>query len=158
MYLKNDHGSYTRSPGIYGVWITLLVFFGLAVLSMLYTYVTNKAGLVMVILILSTLVVGAFYLQSAARIYKWRQSISQYLDEIEEVRSIRLTLTETTLTLKHDEKETIEKWAMFRQLIIEKDYLILRSDADHVFMRSSMSPEEFEFLTRFASERINQPA
>jgi hypothetical protein len=87
----------------------------------------------------------------------WKRDIKNYLDKVDKIKNNKIILTENSFSLVQDSKEKIEKWTEFKRVEMDDNFISLDSNATgYVIPKKSMTPEEFQFLKTFLSEKLKK--
>jgi hypothetical protein len=154
IYFKDRQGNILLSRLVRKPLIALLVIFTLLIGSILYSWLTNEAAALVVILLMFLIITLLIYGKTAYAILKWRRAIVKYMDEHSRFKSQKLILTESSLSVIQDNVEAIYKWSVFTNAVIEENYVTLKGADLYLFPKKSMSLEDYGYFTQMVRSQL----
>jgi hypothetical protein len=156
MYFNNYEDSYLIGPK------TKIRFIAALVISILMPIITASGHAIYPMIVLLSwvvfLIVWVDYLMMIYKIGKWKKEVVKKLDEQSQVQSMKIQLTEDSITLLEDGNISSEQWSNFTQCQMSAEFILLNGETDYFFPSSSMSPENYKIVTRIVKSKINQDA
>jgi c-di-AMP phosphodiesterase-like protein len=153
VYYVNGQGSYTKDKNIKGAFHALLICAGILMLSIIYSLLVNNYDLFSIVMVI-TVIFLIVYINRALAIRKWRKQIKNYLNDQERYECHRLFLSDNSISINQDDKETILKWNNFNSATIRDSHIWLLGKENLLLPAKSMKKEEYVFLKTLVSEKL----
>lgn len=87
-------------------------------------------------------------------ISRWKREIALFLEKLRLPTERSLLLTAESFSYRESDELTTENWTEVNAAEIADDYISMKASAEYLFPKSSMSPAEFELLSRFISTYV----
>lgn len=152
IYFRNNNGNYIKSPVIKSSFKVLCVSTILFFITVLYYLNSDIAVLAFVIIFYLIPVLD--YLSNANKVRKWKLEVKEYLNNLDKIKNQSLTITEKSIAIKQDGKETIDNWDLFTSAEINNDFIALTGKGIIMLPAKSMKKEEFDFCKEFISLKL----
>lgn len=158
IYFKSNWKNYFFNSTInqYSIGVMALILL-LTTLIILSEYIeVNQTLIVMnfVFVVLGLVMMLIIYGFMTFKLRSINRGIKEYLDNIEQIKSHKMILGESSLILIQDEVETIEKWSSFKKVVINEDYIAIISSIEMLFPRKSMSESDYKLFKNTVREKI----
>jgi hypothetical protein len=135
--------------GLQGGYISFTLF----TILTLYSIYKNDYGLVFIGSIVF-LIFFYIYFRAFTTLRKWRREIKKYLDREEKYSKHKIILTDESLSVVQDDRETIEKWINFNSAQISNTHIHLEGKSSILIPSKSMSENRYSELRRIISKKI----
>jgi hypothetical protein len=159
IYFRDGRQSFLRWRGTRNL-LLITTFFLCS--SLLFYFLANKyaESALIFLMIVTTFItfISSFYLWRAANKYfTWKKEVDSYLTKIAKYDRQVLILTQDCFELTNSDETSIDKWESINHVSIESDYLTMTGKDAKTFMfpKKTMEPSEFEFLTSYVRQRMN---
>lgn len=156
MYFNNYEDSYLLGPKTKSRFIAALV---ISILMPVITVsVHDVYPSVMLLSWALFLIIWVDYLMMIYKIGRWKKGVFKKLDEQSQVKSMKIQLTEVSITLLEDGNENSEQWSDFTECQMSAEFILLNGETDYFFPSSSMSPEDYKTVSRILKSKIDRDA
>ena len=146
LHFKHGNEKVLFSKDVKPQFLLSLVAATLFVASLAYSISAHKFWGVSTITTLIFILMVDHLIRKMAPIVKWKRSIQDFLNEQSKFINQRLTLSESTLTLKQDTRVTIMPWKNFKKIVIDNKSISLYGESDLILPKKSMTWQEFDLL------------
>lgn len=137
---------------------SFMIAFISLILGLLSTYfflaTKNYILLIIIDLICSLMILN--YFRILIPIIKWKKAVIQYLKELDKLVHFSYQFNENELICVMDNDRNCDNWNTFKRFKIEKDHIWLYGKNDYLFVSETMSSDDFEFISQFIRNKINQ--
>ena len=156
IYYKNDKANLFFGPERKNISISIIILsFLLFVTKSNSSLQSTNWGLFYFLLLIEIALIINLTIRVVS-LLKWKKSIKEYLDFVENHKTFKLIADENTITLKLDENITQEKWNEIKSCEINNEYISIKSNYDYFLPKKSMTESEYENLKNIISQKINE--
>ncbi|MFT6982215.1 MAG: hypothetical protein ACJAUD_000982 [Crocinitomicaceae bacterium] len=156
MYFNNYEDSYLLGPK------TKIRFIAALVISILMPIITisgyNSYPMVMLLSWVAFFLIWVDYLMMIYKTGKWKKGILKKLDEQSQVKSMKIQLTEESITLIEDGNKKSEQWSNFNDCQMSAVFILLNGETNYFFPSSCMLPEDYKIVSRFVKSKMDSDA
>src|SRR5687768_4507529 len=111
----------------------MLICLGIALLNIVYAFITDMGIYMMVMSVVLFLAAAVFYVTRAMHLFKWKESVGLYIDSVMESGHARIELGETAFTFIRDGEKMIEKWDAIKAVGLQDDYIEFHGSTHYLF-------------------------
>lgn len=123
-------------------------------MSLLYSLFNDVLWGLPIFFTVLVIIASLNYAGRALSIIKWKRQVFTFLDRLDKIKKHELYLSNDTLTEIEDEETTIIKWSTFKKAILNDESISLFGDNFYLFPKKSMEVNEYTYLTKFISEKL----
>ncbi|MFT6244545.1 MAG: hypothetical protein ACJA0U_000100 [Salibacteraceae bacterium] len=114
--------------------------------------------MVMLLSWVAFLLIWVYYLTMIYKTGKWKKGILKNLDEQSQVKSMKIQLTEESITLIEDGNKKAEQWSNFSDCQMSAEFILLNGETNYFFPSSCMRPEDYKIVSRIVKSKMDRAA
>jgi hypothetical protein len=146
LYERRGTLSPWRSPALRWYWQVLGGSLVVAAVLTLMSFLFYSAAWLVVLATMLVLDTTALLVYSMVPVMKARTVVKHWATQAEKAGPGKLWLNHEGYVLHFDGTEHHVRWGAVQRVAIHDDHLIITTNEERIFMRSSMRPEEYERL------------
>ena len=89
---------------------------------------------------------------------KWKKGILKKLDQQSQVKSMKIQLTEESITLIEDGNKKSEQWSNFNHCQMSARFILLNGETNYFFPSSYMLPEDYKIVSQIVKSKMDSDA
>lgn len=121
-----------------------------------YFFINNNLGILIFMGILQSITFLNWYKKTTPLI-QWKNDVKIYLDNLDKIKLNRITLTDNSFSFIQDKNVNVSAWTEFNCVIFDENYISFKSsNTTYLIPKKSMLLDEFIFLKKILSEKINK--